>query len=83
MCVSDTSAQQMSVLYLCALHVLKKATHYLKFSRLKVLQTPTAFLTTPYSQVGFKGFNISPEAQKTVVPFSYEGKDYSLSHGQS
>ncbi|XP_065884504.1 cytoplasmic aconitate hydratase-like isoform X2 [Dysidea avara] len=33
------------------------------------------------NKIGFKGFNISPEAQKTVVPFSYEGKDYSLTHG--
>ena len=30
---------------------------------------------------GFKGFNISPTAQKIVVPFTFEGKEYSLTHG--
>ena len=32
-------------------------------------------------QVGFKGFHISPENQKTKVPFLFEGREYLLTHG--
>ena len=34
-------------------------------------------------QVGFKGFQIDPSQQKVTIPFSYEGKEYKLSHGKS
>ena len=33
-------------------------------------------------QVGFKGFQIDPAKQKDSIPFSYEGKEYSLTHGK-
>ena len=33
-------------------------------------------------QVGFKGFQIDPAQQKVAVPFSYEGKEYKLTHGE-
>ena len=32
-------------------------------------------------QVGFKGFQIPLEKHGVSVPFSYEGKDYTLKHG--
>jgi len=31
--------------------------------------------------VGFKGFNIASDEQGKVVPFQYEGKEYTLHHG--
>ncbi|XP_037117069.1 cytoplasmic aconitate hydratase isoform X1 [Syngnathus acus] len=30
---------------------------------------------------GFKGFAVAPDGQSATVPFCYDGKDYSLSHG--
>ncbi|KAM6949474.1 cytoplasmic aconitate hydratase [Aplochiton taeniatus] len=30
---------------------------------------------------GFKGFQVAPERHSTVVPFQYNGTEYSLSHG--
>ncbi|KAL0967892.1 hypothetical protein UPYG_G00259300 [Umbra pygmaea] len=32
-------------------------------------------------KVGFKGFHVSKEKQKTVVPFLHDGHQYELSHG--
>ncbi|KAM9311825.1 iron-responsive element-binding protein 2 [Gastrophryne carolinensis] len=32
-------------------------------------------------KVGFKGFQISPEKQKVVIPVTYGGSEYLLSHG--
>ena len=34
------------------------------------------------TQVGFKGFAIEPSKQKDSVPFEYEGKKYTLRHGE-
>lgn len=33
------------------------------------------------NKVGFKGFNISSDKQTTKVPFVYDGKEYTLTHG--
>jgi len=33
------------------------------------------------NKVGFKGFHVDPARQKDTVPFIYQGKEYTLTHG--
>ena len=49
--------------------------------RVPVVEMKEDFQKCLDNKVGFKGFHISPEKQKTKVSFSFEGKEYSLTHG--
>lgn len=35
------------------------------------------------NKVGFKGFGIPAEKQSLEVPFTFEGQEYKLSHGEN
>lgn len=39
------------------------------------------FIDCLSNKVGFKGFGIPAEKQSTEVPFTFDGKDFKLSHG--
>ena len=46
------------------------------------VHTHTHTHTHIHTQVGFKGFRIDPARQKDTVPFTYQGKEYTLTHGE-
>lgn len=49
--------------------------------RVAVTDMKNDFQQCLQNKVGFKGFHIPHEKQSDTVPFSFEGKNYSLSHG--
>jgi len=49
--------------------------------RVPVTEMPADFTTCLSNKVGFKGFGIAEDKLKTEVPFVFDGKDYTLTHG--
>ena len=49
---------------------------------LPLIFPPSSPSPLSYVQVGFKGFHIPTEKQRDTVPFTFEGKKYSLTHGE-
>uniref|UniRef100_A0A8C2X1D0 Aconitase 1 n=2 Tax=Cyclopterus lumpus TaxID=8103 RepID=A0A8C2X1D0_CYCLU len=49
--------------------------------RIAVSDMKTDFEACLAAKVGFKGFQMAPERHSAVVPFQFNGKEYSLSHG--
>ena len=41
------------------------------------------FIDCLNNRVGFKGFGIPVEKQSVEVPFTFDGKEYKLSHGKN
>ena len=41
------------------------------------------FMDCLNNKVGFKGFGIPADKQSLEVPFTFEGQDYKLSHGEN
>jgi len=41
------------------------------------------FIDCLNNRVGFKGFGIPVEKQSVEVPFTFDGKEYKLSHGNN
>ncbi|RWS15527.1 cytoplasmic aconitate hydratase-like isoform X2 [Dinothrombium tinctorium] len=49
--------------------------------RVLVSEMKSDFLSCLQNKVGFKGFGIKPEKLETRVPFTFDGREYVLSHG--
>lgn len=49
--------------------------------RVPVSEMKTDFRSCLVNKVGFKGFGIVEEKTETIAPFIYEGKEYTLKHG--
>uniref|UniRef100_A0A665UP56 Cytoplasmic aconitate hydratase n=1 Tax=Echeneis naucrates TaxID=173247 RepID=A0A665UP56_ECHNA len=49
--------------------------------RIPISDMKKDFETCLGAKVGFKGFQVPPEQHSTVVPFQFNGKEYTLSHG--
>ena len=49
--------------------------------RVPVADMKTDFQSCLTSKVGFKGFGLPEEKLSTSIPFTYEGKEYTLTHG--
>lgn len=49
--------------------------------RVAVSDMKSDFAQCLSNPVGFKGFNIPSDKMDTVVPFTYEGREYTLKHG--
>ncbi|XP_034712309.1 cytoplasmic aconitate hydratase [Etheostoma cragini] len=49
--------------------------------RISVSDMKTDFETCLGAKQGFKGFQVAPEHHSTAVPFHFDGKEYTLSHG--
>ena len=43
--------------------------------------TPVMSFFSVSFQQGFKGFQVPPERHNTAIPFQFNGKEYTLSHG--
>lgn len=41
------------------------------------------FMDCLNNKVGFKGFGIPADKQSVEVPFTFEGQEYKLSHGEN
>ncbi|KAM4565170.1 cytoplasmic aconitate hydratase [Fundulus diaphanus] len=49
--------------------------------KIPVSEMKTDFETCLGAKQGFKGFQVAPERHNSVVPFQFNGKEYTLSHG--